>query len=87
MKLPSVAGAAPRMSSARSAADIGWENLRKPVIATAIAAEQAARAERLEISADRVVRELALLGFSNMADYMRPNARGDPVLHFSELTS
>lgn len=72
--------------SAKTAHAIGYENLIKPHIAAAIAAEQAARSVRLEISADRVVMELARVGFANMLDYMRPNAQGDPVLHFSELT-
>ncbi len=72
--------------SPRSAHDIGCENLRKPNIADAIAIAMAARSARTEISADRVVTELAKLGFANMLDYMRPNEHGDPVLHFSELT-
>jgi len=72
--------------SVRTAAVIGCENLIKPDIATAIAEQQAARSERLEISADRVVLEFAKLGFANMLDYMHFDAHGDPVLHFSDLT-
>src|SRR6267154_1815298 len=41
-------------------------------IRAAIDAKLAQRAEKLEISGERVIRELALLGFSNMGDYMRP---------------
>ena len=33
-----------------------------------------------------VLRELALLGFSNMQDYMRAGPDGDPYLDFSDLT-
>lgn len=38
------------------------------------------------ITIERVLNELALLGFSNMADYMRSGPDGDPVLDFSKLT-
>jgi phage terminase small subunit len=33
-----------------------------------------------------VLRELALIGFANMADYMRAGPDGDPYLDFSALT-
>jgi phage terminase small subunit len=72
--------------SARTAAEIGYELLRRPAVAAAIAEAQAARAQRMEITADRVVAELAKIGFANMADYMRVGADGDPVLDFSTLT-
>jgi phage terminase small subunit len=72
--------------SAKTAHDIGWENLRKPVIAAAIAVEMEKRSERLEISADRVVAELAKLSFANMLDYMRVGHGGNPTLDFSALT-
>jgi len=57
--------------SKRTAAEAGYENLRKPQIAEAIETAQKARSERTEITADRVLTELALLGFANMADYTR----------------
>lgn len=50
--------------SKRTAHDIGHENLRKPKIAAAIAERQQARQERVEISQDRVVRELCALACS-----------------------
>lgn len=43
-------------------------------------------ADRAEITVERVLRELALIGFANMQDYMRVGADGDPYLDFSALT-
>lgn len=55
-------------------------------VAAAIQAAQDKRSERTEINADRVLLELAKLGFANMADYMRTGPDGDPYLDFSALT-
>lgn len=52
--------------SARTAVKIGSENLRKPDIASAIEAAMADRAARTEITADRVLKELAKIGFSDI---------------------
>lgn len=65
---------------------MGHENLKKPEIAAAIQEAMAARSERTEITSDMVLRELAKLGFANMADYMKCTADGDPYLDFSQLT-
>jgi phage terminase small subunit len=43
-------------------------------------------AKRAEVSVETVLRELALIGFANMADYMRMGEDGDPYLDFSELS-
>ena len=43
-------------------------------------------AARAEVTVEKIVAELAKIGFANMADYMRPNAAGDPYLDFSRLT-
>lgn len=42
--------------------------------------------ERTAISKERVIRELAKIGFSNMLDYMQVGPDGDPVLNFAALT-
>lgn len=47
----------------------GYENLRKPEIAAAIAAAQAERAERVEVTADQILRELLLIGLSDVRNY------------------
>src|SRR4051794_19252396 len=57
--------------SSRTARAIGSENLTKPAVRDAIAAAQAARAKRTEVSADRVVAELARIAFANARDYVR----------------
>jgi phage terminase small subunit len=43
-------------------------------------------AARAEVNAERVLRELALIGFANMQDYARIGPDGDPYLDFSGLT-
>lgn len=55
--------------SPRTAYAIGAENLTKPDIAAAIMAAQADRAKRVQIDQDRVLLELARIGFSSMRDF------------------
>ena len=52
--------------SEKTAAAIGCENLTKPEIAAAIAASQAARSARTEITADTVLREFGKIGRSDV---------------------
>ena len=42
--------------------------------------------KRTEITVDRVLNELALLGFANMLDYVRISDDGEPFINLSELT-
>jgi phage terminase small subunit len=56
--------------SAKTAKQIGCENLAKPDIAAAIAAKRAKIADKLDVTAERIICELAKLGFSNMRDYL-----------------
>ena len=44
------------------------------------------RAERTGITAERLLRELALIGFANMGDYLGMGADGQPCLDLSDLT-
>ena len=63
------AGAAVRAGySEHTARMIGCENLGKPEIAEAIAEAQRERAERTQITADRVLAELGCLGLYDPAD-------------------
>lgn len=55
--------------SPKTAPFIGAENLKKPQIASAIAEAQSQRASRVEVTADRVLRELAILGFSDVRHF------------------
>jgi phage terminase small subunit len=45
-----------------------------------------AAAERCGVTVEKVVAELAKIGFSNMLDYMAIGADGQPVLDFSKLS-
>lgn len=59
--------------SEKQAAVIGHENLRKPNISATIQQAMDARASRIEITADKVLQEIAKLAFSNMQDFYNPN--------------
>ena len=45
-----------------------------------------AGAEKAGVTVQRIVEELAKVGFANMLDYMRSGPDGDPYLDFSSLT-
>lgn len=72
--------------SKKTARSIGQENLTKPDIQAAIAAQQGKRIQKLEISAERVLNELALLGFANMLDYIQIGENGTAKVDLSKLT-
>lgn len=71
--------------SQKTAASIGEENLRKPEIAAAVQKAMAARSHRTEITADRVLKELAKIGFANMLDYVTVGTNGDPFVDLSAM--
>jgi phage terminase small subunit len=52
----------------------------------AIANAQAKAAGKAEVTVERIVGELAKIGFANMQDYMGSTPDGDPYLDFSKLT-
>lgn len=54
--------------SEKTAGAVGFENLKKPEIAQAIADAQAAVANRTEVTVDRIVKELAAIGFYDPAE-------------------
>lgn len=54
--------------SEKTAGAVGFENLRKPKIARAIQAALGKRAERTEVTADRVLTELARIAFADLRD-------------------
>ena len=57
--------------SEKTARKIGQENLTKPDIQEYIQKRKADRVERTEVTQDMVLRELALIAFSNAADYAK----------------
>jgi phage terminase small subunit len=58
--------------SEKTAKEIGCENLTKPNIADAIAKAKAKRQDRTEITQDRVLEELAKVGFSDIRKALTP---------------
>jgi phage terminase small subunit len=59
--------------------------LRKSKVKALIAKLTEKKFEKLDLSAERILQELARLGFSNMLDYLAPQD-GTLVLDFSKLT-
>lgn len=57
--------------SERTAQQMGAENLSKPVVAEAVQQAQKARSERTEITQDRVLNELAKIGFADIRKVMK----------------
>ena len=55
-----------------NAQQMGSENLSKPVISSAIAKAMAERSKRIGINQDRVIRELARIGFAKITDIVDP---------------
>ena len=60
--------------------------LKKPKIRATIDALLKKHADKLDLSAEKVLAELMKLAFSNMLDYMRVDENGAFVLDFSNLT-
>jgi phage terminase small subunit len=60
--------------------------LVNPKVAAAIAAKQGERLLKLEITADRVLNELALLAFANMLDYIAVGENGTARVDLSKLS-
>lgn len=55
--------------SQKRASELGWQLLQKPAVAAAIAAAMQARSERTQITADRVLEEIAAIAFAHMGQY------------------
>lgn len=72
--------------SAKTAYVQGSRLLANVKVQAEIVKAQTKIAAKLEITAEKVLKELALIGFCNMQDYMRAGPDGDPYLDFSALT-
>lgn len=62
--------------SAKTADVQGHQLLRKTSVAAELKRRQTKLADKYEVTADRVIRELALIGFANMLDYVRVSGDG-----------
>jgi phage terminase small subunit len=58
----------------------------RPRVKAAIESAMAARAAALDITAERVLYEIALMGFANLMDYFTPQADGTAHVDLSGLT-
>ena len=72
--------------SAKTAASIGEENLRKPEIQGALAERMKARSVRTEVTQDRVIAELAKIAFGDARDVMLWGPSGVKLLDSKTLT-
>jgi len=72
--------------SKRTAYRTGADNLKKPQIATAIAKAKVERAKRVEITADRVLEELARIGFANVRDLFEWDEESATFISSRDLT-
>ncbi len=72
--------------SRKTAYSQGQRLLKHVEVAAGIAKRQAKLEERAGVKAEAVIRELALLGFANMQDYMRVTPDGDAYVDLSNLT-
>jgi len=54
--------------SKKTASEIGYENLTKPQIKSAIAERTKAHSDKLELSAERILKEMMRIGFANLKD-------------------
>lgn len=68
-----------------SAHSIASENLKKPEISAAIAKAQEKRGQKLDITAERVLAEIAKIAFSDMKNFATWNAEGMRVKDSEEL--
>src|SRR5262245_50477210 len=76
--------------SKKTAYSIGHETLNIPEVAAEISRRQVEVnqkiAAKFEITKEKIAEELAKLGFSNMLDFVRITADGDPMVDLSKIT-
>lgn len=70
-----------------TAGSIGWENLQKPEIQEAVTSALELRSERTEITADRVLRELARIAFFDPRNLFDHNGKIKPVHEWDDDTA
>jgi phage terminase small subunit len=70
----------------RSAHAVGWKWFNKAAIRAEIDARLASTFDRYAITSDRIIRELALIGFGNIDDFVAVQADGSLVVDFGTAT-
>lgn len=72
--------------SKKTADQIGHQLLKKTSVSAAVAEGQRKVAEKLEITAEAILAELASVGFANVGDFVRVGDDGRVTLNFSKLS-
>ena len=72
--------------SAKTAAQAASRLLKNVKVQARIAELTKAKAEKLDLTVDRVLRELMLMGFANMQDYIGVQQNGTAYVDLSKLT-
>jgi phage terminase small subunit len=72
--------------SEKTARSQGQRLLTNVDLQAALERRRAVIAKKTKVTPESVVMELAKLGFSNMADYMKSGPDGDPYLDFRDLS-
>lgn len=66
--------------SANGASVQGHLLLRHPKVSEEIAKRQKKMADKYEITREKVIRELAKIGFANIGDFFKTTTAGDPII-------
>lgn len=72
--------------SAKRASEIGYQLLRKTTVAAAISARQKKLADKTEITAEKIINELAKIAFADMRNYATWGGRGVSLKESKDLT-
>src|SRR5580704_12323117 len=70
----------------RSAHAVGWKWFKKAAIRAEIEARLASTFDRYAITSDRIMRELALIAFGNIGDFIAVQAGGSAIVDFGTAT-
>jgi phage terminase small subunit len=77
----------PELETRPSLADVrAIDFMKRPLVKAAIAEKLRVVMDRYEVTTDRVVQEIAKIGFASMGDYIRVTSDGDPMVDLSGLT-
>jgi phage terminase small subunit len=71
--------------SKKRASEYGYQLLQKTTVSDAIQLAMANRSKRTEIEADRVIKELVLIAFSNICNYVDFGPQGAKLKDLSEI--
>lgn len=77
----------PELASRPSLGDVrALDFMKRPLVKAAIAEKLQPLLRRYDVTTERVVAEIAKIGFANMGDYLRTTSDGDPYINLADLT-